>query len=258
MAIITISLIIIFLLFLNGFYVAAEFSAVITRQMKIKKLANEGNSLAKILLSVIIDSRNLDDYVSTCQMGITVASLILGAYGQAKLAIHLVPLFQAWGGLQAVAAHSASAAIVLIFLSIIQMLFGEFIPKTLAIHYSETISLYTVIFVKWFQFVFYWFIKVLNCSSNLVLRILRMPIVRHRHIHSPEEIEYLISESFEGGLLKPDEHKRLHNAFGFSKKLVVHLMVPRTQMSVININTPLIEAIKELSSKSLFQITSLF
>lgn len=246
-AIITI-FVIILLLFINALYVAAQFSAVIVKRPRIEKMAEDGHYMARMLLPVISDSRKLDNYVSTCQMGITVASLILGAFGEARIAVHIVPLFVRLGGFKTVAAHSASAVIVLISLSVVQMLFGEFVPKTLALQYGRTIALYTIIPLKWSQFIFSWFILILNGTGIGVLKILGVPVVRQRHIHSPEEIDFLITESHEGGVLEPDEHKRLHKALSLSGRQVRHLMVPRAHMCVINSNESLKDVIKKISS----------
>lgn len=247
MSVIVTILVIILLLFINALYVAAEFSAVSARRLRIEKLAEEGNSLARMVLPVINDSRKLDEYVSTCQMGITVASLVLGAYGQVSIADHLVPLFEKFGGLQTVAANSLSATIVLIFLSVLQMLFGEFIPKTLAIQHSNRIALYTILPVRWSRFLFSWFIAVLNGTAIAVLKILGIPPVRHRHIHSPEEIGILIKESHEGGILETEEKERLHKALNMSAKLVRHFMVPRAYMYGINVKMPLEEAMVKIA-----------
>jgi len=209
-------------------------------------MSEGGNSFASRLLPIINNSRKLDQYVSTCQIGITIASLVLGAYGQAKIALYLAPIFQTWGGLQEMAAHSTSVAIVLISLSVLQMFFGEFIPKTLALRYANKLAVYTVIPLLWSQIVFSWFIKLLNGSSIIVLKLLRVPLDRHKHIHSPEEIELLIDQSRDGGLLQPDEHQRLHQALKMSTRSARHLIIPRPHMSAINIDIPLEEVLEKV------------
>jgi len=209
-------------------------------------MSEGGNSFASRLLPIINNSRKLDQYVSTCQIGITIASLVLGAYGQAKIALYLAPFFQTWGGLQEMAAHSTSVAIVLISLSVLQMFFGEFIPKTLALRYANKLAVYTVIPLLWSQIVFSWFIKLLNGSSIIVLKLLGVPLDRHKHIHSPEEIELLIDQSRDGGLLQPDEHQRLHQALKMSTRSARHLIIPRPHMSAINIDIPLEEVLEKV------------
>ena len=100
------------LISLNGLYVAAEFAAVSVRRSRIRQLAEEGNGLARRLLPTLLEAPRLDRYIAACQVGITVSSLVLGAYGQASLGEALTPLFARWGDMQLVAAQSASVAVV--------------------------------------------------------------------------------------------------------------------------------------------------
>src|ERR671918_828809 len=98
------------LILINGIYVAAEFAAVSVRRSRIRQLAADGNPLAKWLLPVLESPTSLDRYIAACQIGITLSSLILGAYAQRTIAVWFEPLFAQWGGLQGVAAQSTSAA----------------------------------------------------------------------------------------------------------------------------------------------------
>jgi len=113
----TVSAIILFLIAVNALYVAAEFAAVSARHSQIRGLAEHGNTLAKRLLPWLEDSRRLDQYIAACQVGITISSLVLGAYGQVTLAAYLTPFFERWVGLQALVAESASAIVVLTLLT---------------------------------------------------------------------------------------------------------------------------------------------
>src|SRR5687767_15749492 len=101
-------LVVIALIVVNGLYVAAEFAAVSVRRSRIQQLAADGNPLAAWLLPVIESPAALDRYIAACQIGITLSSLVLGAYAQSTIAVRLEPLFAEWGGLQAVAAQSTS------------------------------------------------------------------------------------------------------------------------------------------------------
>lgn len=121
------------LIAINALYVAAEFAAVSVRRSKISALADNGNALARRLLPVLQDAARLDRYIAACQIGITISSLLLGAFGQARVAKEIAPFFQQWGHLDNIAAQSSSALLVLIGLTIIQVLFGELLPKSLAL-----------------------------------------------------------------------------------------------------------------------------
>ena len=235
------------LIVVNAVYVAAEFAAVSVRRSRIQALAEEGNRLAAWLLPILESPAALDRYIAVCQIGITLSSLILGAYAQATLAVWLVPVFAEWGGLQHVAAQSTSAAFVLVALSILQVLLSELVPKSLALQYPTPMSLYTIIPMApsaWILRPFNW---MLNGSGLLMLRLLGAPHQSHRHIHSPEEIELLIADSRDGGLLEPDEHRRLQRALRLNLRQARQLMVPRRKISALDVNTPLNEVISIVS-----------
>ena len=224
-----------FLILVNAFYVAAEFGVVSARRSRIQELAAQRNWLARLLLPVVQDAAALDRYVATCQIGITLSSLVLGAYGQASLAVVLTPLAAGWGGLQPLVAESTAAAIVLIGLTALQVVFGELIPKSLALRNATAFALYTALPMRWSQWVFHWFITVLNGSGVLILRAIGMAAHGHRHVHSPEELELLIAESRDGGLLEPDEQRRLHQALRLGLRRARHLMVPRASIEGVDI-----------------------
>jgi CBS domain containing-hemolysin-like protein len=223
------------LILVNALYVAAEFGAVSVRRSRLQELAHEGNRLAGLLVPVVGDAAALDRYVATCQIGITLSSLVLGAYGQATLAVALAPFLADWGRLQPLVAESSAAAIVLIWLTALQVVFGELVPKSLALQNPTASALYTVLPMRWSMWLFRWFIVVLNGSGVFLLRRLGMGTDGHRHVHSPEELELLIAESRDGGLLEPDEQRRLHQALRLGLRIARHLMVPRLSMVAVNI-----------------------
>lgn len=241
-------LVIVFLIAVNALYVAAEFAAVSVRRSRIRQLAEEGNHLARHLLPALEDAAQLDRYVAACQIGITLSSLVLGAYGQATLAVELVPLFERWGDMQAVAAQSTSALVVLIGLTVLQVVLGELVPKSLALQYPARMALLTVVPMRWSQKLFSWFIVILNGSGIAILRLLRVPYGGHRHIHSPEEIDLLIVQSRDGGLLEPDEQQRLHEALQLGTRSARQLMVPRRYVTGIAIETPFIEVLQQVAT----------
>ena len=186
----------------------------------------------------------LDRYIAACQIGITLSSLVLGAYAQRTFAVALAPVLARLGGLQQVAAESTSAVIVLLLLTIAQVIFAELVPKSLALQFPTQTALYTLIPMIPSLWIYRPFITGLNGTGLLILRLLGAPPQSHRHIHSPEEIELLIADSRDGGLLEPDEHRRLQRALRLSMRPAKQLMVPRTRISAIDIGTPLDEAIR--------------
>ncbi len=230
----------------NALYVAAEFAAVGVRRSRIRQLADEGNRFARMLAPALSDASTLDRYVAACQIGITLSSLVLGAYGQAALAPPFAELLGSWGQFHPAVAESAAAVVVLIGLTVLQVVLGELVPKSLALQYSTSTALYTVLPMRWSLALFAWFIAILNGSGLAILRMLGVPYGSHRHVHSPEEIDLLIAESRDGGLLEEDEHQRLHEALHLATLTARELMVPRRQIEALPADTPLDEALDRI------------
>jgi CBS domain containing-hemolysin-like protein len=226
--------IIVLLILLTALYVAAEFAAVGVRRSRLRRLAEDGNALAARLLPVVENPAALDRYIAVSQIGITLSSLILGAYGQAQLAPVVAPLFETYGGMDGETALSSAGVVVLLFLTTLAVILGELVPKSIALQNPTRTALWTVLPMRWSQRVFSWSIAFLNGSGILLLRALRVPATGHRHVHSPEEIELLIAESRDGGLLEPEEQVRLHRALRLGLRTAAQLMVPRDRLSSLD------------------------
>ncbi|MEQ1731729.1 MAG: hemolysin family protein, partial [Vicinamibacterales bacterium] len=224
-------------------YVAAEFAAVSVRRSRIQQLATDGNPLAAWLLPLIGSPVALDRYIAACQIGITLSSLVLGAYAQATIALRLTPILVTLGEVSPVVAQSTSAVLVLLTLTVGQVIVGELIPKTLALQYSTKTALYTLVPMLPSLWIYRPFITWLNGAGMAVMRLLGVPPQSHRHIHSPQEIELLIAESRDGGLLEPDEHQRLYRALRLNLRQARQLMAPRRRISALAIDTPMNEVI---------------
>src|SRR5688572_10774067 len=162
--------IIVLLILLTGLYVAAEFAAVSARRSRLRRLAEDGNALAARILPVLEDPAALDRYIAASQIGITLSSLILGAYGQATIAPRVTPLLVSLGGMQPATAESTAAAAVLVFLTILAVIVGELVPKSLALQYPTQTAIATVLPMQWSLKAFSWSIKFLNGSGMLILR----------------------------------------------------------------------------------------
>ena len=222
------------LILLTGLYVAAEFAAVSARRSRLRRLAEDGNGLAARILPVLENPAELDRYIAASQVGITLSSLILGAYGQATLAPRLAPLVARFGGLDVKTAESTAAATVLIVLTVLAVIIGELVPKSLALQNPTRTALVTVLPMQWSLHIFSWSISFLNGSGVLLLRLLGVPATGHRHVHSPEELELLIAESRNGGLLEPEEQVRLHRALRLGLRTAAQLMVPRERLASVD------------------------
>lgn len=231
--------VVVVLILVNAVYVGAEFGAVSVRRSRIKQLADAGHPLAAWLLPLIESPAAIDRYIAACQIGITLSSLALGAYAQRTFAVWLMPLFMEWGGMQQVGAQSTSAAVVLLVLTVAQVIFAELIPKSLALQYPTQSAMYTLIPMLPSLWIYRPFITWLNGTGMVLLRLLGSPSQTHRHIHSPDEIELLIADSRDGGLLEPDEHLRLKRALRLNLRQAKQLMVPRRRIAALDIDTPL-------------------
>ena len=240
--------IIVLLILLTALYVAAEFAAVGARRSRLRRLAEDGQPLACRILPVVEDPRQLDRYIAVSQVGITLSSLILGAYGQAVVAPKVAPLLEWLAGLDGQSAQSTAAVVVLLTLTALAMILGELVPKSFALQDPTKVALATVLPMQWSQHLFSWFIDVLNGSGILILKLFRVPSTGHRHVHSPEEIELLIAESRDGGLLEPQEQVRLHRALRLGLRTAKQLMVPRTRLAAIDVDTPFADVLRAVAA----------
>lgn len=240
--------IVITLIFIIGLYVAAEFSVVSSRRTKVYQLASQNDSLAKMLLPVLEEPRRLNRYVTACQVGITVASLVLGAYAQAEIAGRLaMPLAQLFEGFLAPDSaanlgRGVSVGFILLFIVAIQVILGELLPKSLAVQYPEPIARA----VAWPMRISLWLFAIpiwlFIGSANVLLRILggkRQDYLGRAH--SPEEIEILVTSSHEGGLLDDNERRLLRNALRMRDLTARQVMVHRTRIAAAPIDVAPLE-----------------
>jgi CBS domain containing-hemolysin-like protein len=133
---------------------------------------------------------------------------------------------------------------VLLTLTVLSMIVGELVPKSLALQDPTRTAMFTVLPMQWSMRLFSWAIDFLNGSGVLLLKLLRVPATGHRHVHSPQEIELLIAESRDGGLLEPEEQVRLHRALRLGLRKASQLMVPRDRLASLDIDTPLDEVLR--------------
>lgn len=249
------------MIFFNALYVAAEFATVSSRRTRVSQLAGQGNRMAQLLLPIMQDSKKLDRYVATCQIGITISSLVVGAYGQSVIAQHLEPplirlltllepMLSSVGIESAVgwaepAAASIAVTLVLVAITILQVIVGELFPKSVAIQYPESVAMAVTIPMRITQFVITYtgLIALFNGSGNVLLRLLGRPMKeKNGHAHSPEEIELLVTESHEQDLLSDEERRLLRNTFRLRDLTAKQVMLHRTKL----IAAPLNSQVKEL------------
>jgi putative hemolysin len=230
--------IVLLLILVNALYVAAEFAAVSVRKSQVAELAERGNRFARRLMPRIENSATLDNYIAACQIGITWSSLVIGAYTQATLAVAYGRVIEQWAGLDPLIAFSWSSGAVLFLITTLQMVLGELVPKSLALQFPTRTALATVVPMELSLKLYSWFLAFLNGSGHAILKMFGVSHAGHQHIHSPEEIEFLISESRKGGVLDLDDDQRLRRALRLASRPVRELMIPRRLMVAIDVETP--------------------
>ncbi len=236
MGLVVVIAVVVLLLSLNALYVAAEFSAISSRRARVSNLADDGSRAARALLPYLESPRELDRYIAACQVGITLSSLMVGFYGQAQLSPYL------GFGLST----GVAALVVLAFLTTLQVIFGEIVPKSIALRYPERLALVTVRPLRWSLFILYPFIALFNGSALLLLRLFGVESKTKTHAHSPEELELVFSESAQGGFLDSDEKEMLANVLQLETRLARQIMVPRNRMVSADVSEPPAAALARL------------
>jgi CBS domain containing-hemolysin-like protein len=214
---------VVFLVFLNGFFVAAEFAIVKVRSTQIAQINTRQGKIARRVLD------NLDAYLSATQLGITLASLGLGWAGEATLAQLLQPIFHFFQ-LPDWALHTASIAIAFGIISYLHIVLGEMAPKSLAIRQAEKVTLWVAAPLNWFYHLFKPFIFVLNGSANLVLKLFGVELKETQQVHTEEEIRMLLAQSHQSGVIDQTELTLFDKVFDFSERVAREVMVPRVNM----------------------------
>ena len=191
------------LVFLNGFFVAAEFAIVKVRASQLKIKADDGDKTA-ILSSHIVN--HLDGYLAATQLGITLASLGLGWVGEPVVSKIIINLFHLFGlQISDALAHSIALPIAFAIITVLHIVFGELAPKSIAIQKPESTTMMIAYPLNVFYYVFKPFIWVLNGIANFILRALNIQSVHGSEIHSSDELKYLIKQSSdEGNIVNAD------------------------------------------------------
>ncbi|MDQ3398605.1 MAG: hemolysin family protein [Deinococcota bacterium] len=230
--------VILLLVAVNGLFVAAEFAIVGVRHSRITELAEEGLGTARALKRILDKQENLDRYIAVAQLGITLASIGLGMYGERSVAAWLYGPLEHYGGLGYAASHLVGTIVAVSLLTYMHVVFGEMIPKALALHAPEGTSFKVAGLMLLFSRVFHPAVLVLNTISNALLRLLKIPISDPMgRLYSPQELELLVAESHEGGSLGDEQRALIQNIFDFGERTAQQVMVPRRSVVAIEIDS---------------------
>ncbi|HRG00503.1 MAG TPA: hemolysin family protein [Bacteroidia bacterium] len=218
------------LVLLNGFFVAAEFALVKVRSSQIDLLAQKGSKRAKVAQQLV---EKLDSYLSATQLGITLASLGLGAFGEHVMSEIVGDLFVKMN--IDVNPHVVTIPIAFTLITFFHITIGEQVPKMFGIKYPLEMTLFISWPMRIFYFVFAPFIWLLNQSSNMFLRMMGIKKVGEEEVHTEEELRLILTESEEGGAIKPSENELIQNVFDFDDRIVKQIMVPQNRVTAIDI-----------------------
>jgi putative hemolysin len=219
------------LILLNGYFVAAEYALVTARRTRIQELAQKGNRRARAVLRIVADPPR---FIAAMQLGVTGASLAIGAIGEQVLARVFDPLF----------ASVIAFALAFLIITFLHVVIGELVPKGIALGYSDRVALAVSTPVRGFFVAFKPLIWVLQRSSEFALRALGLtPPGGEMEVYSEAELKMLLSRSTEEGELEHQEQEMLYKVFDFADKEVSAVMVPRPEVVALSIEMPPEEAL---------------
>lgn len=211
----------------TGFFVAAEFAIVKVRSSRIDQLVAEGKRGALAAKKV---TTNLDEYLSACQLGITVTAMGLGWLGEPTIEKLLHPLFEKWN-LNPSISSVLTFGLAFMLMTYLHVVVGELAPKTMAIQKAERVTLLLAGPLMMFYKVMYPFIWVLNGSARVITGLFGLkPASEHEVAHTEEELRLILSDSYESGEINQAEYKYVNNIFEFDNRIAKEIMVPRTEI----------------------------
>lgn len=229
------------LVILNGLFVAAEFAIIGVPRTTIDRLAAEGNAVAKKVHRILSNPQLQDRYIATAQLGITLASLGLGMYGEHALALWLVDLFAGEGFswlTSLVAAHTIASILAIAILTYFHIVLGEMVPKSLALMHADRTVLAVTRVMLAVQTVFYPFVVGLNAIGNGLLRLAGINRGESAaHFHTAEELQFVVRESQEGGKLHAESGDIIQHLFEFGDLTAGEVMIPRVRVKGIRLGS---------------------
>ena len=232
------------LIFLNAFFAASEIAFISLNDAKVEKQAREGNKKAKSIQNMLEDPSK---FLATIQIGITLAGFLSSAFASESFAKRLAPVLNnlipnisigVW--------TNVSIVIITIILSYFTLIFGELVPKRLAMKHYEKISFATIGLIRTLSILSAPFVKFLTFSTNIVSKAFGVSGEDQETV-TEEEIRMMIDVGEEKGAILKKEKEMLNNIFEFNDKIVSEIMVPRTQIVAVDINSSISEVIDELS-----------
>ncbi len=220
-----------FLLFVNGFFVAAEFALVKVRKTRLEQLCNEGNSNAKRALKLVNQTNKM---LAAAQLGVTIASIALGWVAESTMVQLIEPLIKLIPVVNpTVTAHVIAVPISFILVTYFHVLLGEQLPKCFALRHTDSLALAVATPMDMFISLMKPFVWLLMVSGDKILCAFHVSAEDASLVHSTEELDMLVDASYNEGVLNETETEMLHNMFKFSDLMAKQAMTPRTDMICI-------------------------
>ena len=230
-------IIILVLIGLNGLFVAAEFAIVASRRSRLQGLAKDGSSSAALAADIVADAEAQDRYIAVAQLGITLASVGLGMYGERSIAHWIeVPLHGV--GVPVALSHTVGLVIAVVILTYFHVVIGEMIPKALALTRPEPTTLRVMPAMRLFGLGLRPLIWFLTFIGNGLLRLLGVPVSGHGRAYSTSELEQLVDESAEAGVVARSQHELINNIFSFGERTANQIMTHRTKVIGLELGDP--------------------
>ena len=225
------------LIALNGLFVAAEFAIVAAPRLAIEQRARGGHRIAKMVLAILGEPRRQDQYIATAQVGITLASLGLGMYGEHVVADWFAHALEGLGAHRYIAAHGAASVLAVAVLTYFHIVVGEMVPKSLALQQAERTVLSVTPVMQVIRACFYPLVIGLNLVGNGILALFGMSrqTASHDRYYSPEELQLVVRESAEAGVLTSEARGVLSGIFEFGERTAREVMVPRVRVSGLRV-----------------------
>jgi CBS domain containing-hemolysin-like protein len=243
-------LVIFLLVILNGAFVASEFALIGVRPTQLEQMVKEGNGGAGYMFTVLQSPEAQKRYIATAQVGISLASLGLGMYGEPKIAQLVEPYL---AQLLAMEPHDTLIVtigyiIAVILLTYCHIVIGEMVPKSMALSGPATAALNISPFMRVMEAIFRLPVVLLNATGAAILRIGGVPPAEgHARLHSPEELGWIVTQSAEGGHINAEEEELITNIFDFAKRYVSQVMTPRRKIQAFPHDIPLQTLLKQVS-----------
>lgn len=231
------------LVLINGFFVAIEFALARVNKTRIEQKVKEGSKTASLILEAL---NKIDSYISACQIGITISSLILGAIGELTIAKLLMPVIEKYISPEMTdfTAHSIALPLALLIVTYFHVVIGEIIPKTIAFIDPGKTAHYLIWPLEAFKFLTSPLVKILNLSASSILRIFGITDLRTTFVYTEDELKMLLNISQEEGVLEESEKEMITNIFDFPDTVAREIMTPRTDMVCIEANQQIANAVQ--------------